>query len=620
MKSRGKIKPDGHAYPRPQLRREGYSLLNGLWDFSIDESGAATRPRDVTFDRNILVPFAPETPASGVQQPGFFRACWYRRKFTALRLDAGERLILHLGAVDYVASVYVNGHLVVRHEGGYTPFSADITDLLIEQDQQEIVVRAEDDPHDLAKPRGKQDWLSEPHSIWYHRTTGIWQTVWIERVPSIFISDLHWSADVANWAIHLQARIAGRGDADLRLHVRLAHKGRLLADDRYVVAGGQAIRTIGLDDPGIDDAREDLLWHPGRPTLIDAEVTLERADGSVVDSVKSYTAMRSVGVDGKRFMLNGRPYPLRLVLDQGYWRESGLSAPDDEALKRDVELVKAMGFNGVRKHQKIEDPRYLYWADQLGLLVWEEMPSPYAFSDLSVSRVAQQWTQAVRRDLSHPCIVAWMTFNESWGVPDLPGSAAQQSFVEGMVGLTKALDPSRAVIGNDGWEISHGDILGVHDYSADPARLVARYGGSDQELAATIRDVRPAGRVLLLEGFVDRRRPLMLTEFGGIAFSKERGSWGYSRAGNAADFAAQYGELLAGVRSIGNLAGFCYTQFTDTYQEANGLLHMDRTPKFPLAHIATATRGPTTPAEHRLEARWKKRMAVLRDQQQGREK
>jgi hypothetical protein len=332
--------------------------------------------------------------------------------------------------------------------------------------------------------------------------------------------------------------------------------------------------------------------------------------------VRSYTALRDISLLGNRFVLNGKPYQLRLVLDQGYWPESGLTAPDDAALRRDVELVKAMGFNGVRKHQKIEDPRYLYWADRLGLLVWEEMPSAYQFSKRTVERLTGQWTEAIRRDISHPCIVAWVPFNESWGVPDLPNSLAQRSFVQAMYHLTKSLDPTRPVIGNDGWEAVATDAVTVHDYDPDPERIARRYGGSDQAIDL-LRSERPGYKVLTLPEFTYRDQPIMLTEFGGIALSKDsQGTWGYSRARDAADFARRYFRLLDTVRSLSLLSGFCYTQFADTYQEANGLLFMDRTPKMPLEQIAVATRGPRSAQDAQLEASW--RAAVMGTQRRPR--
>jgi beta-galactosidase/beta-glucuronidase len=233
-------------------------------------------------------------------------------------------------------------------------------------------------------------------------------------------------------------------------------------------------RRIALSDPGIDDYRNELLWSPETPTLIQAEIELWGDRGEQLDKVESYTALRSIAVQRDRVLLNGRPYEMRLVLDQGYWPDGGLTAPDDAALRRDVELAKAMGFNGARKHQKLEDPRYLYWADHLGLLVWGEMPSAYRFTKVSVERVTREWLAAIDRDYSHPCVVAWVPFNESWGVPNLPESPRERHYVQGLYHLTKTLDSTRPVIGNDGWESVATDIIGIHDYDSDPTRIARR--------------------------------------------------------------------------------------------------------------------------------------------------
>ncbi len=584
-----------HAYPRPQLRREGWISLNGTWDFALDGDGTWAKPQSVSWSQTITVPFSPETQASGVNADGFFRVVWYRRSFERPVLVSGQRLLLHFGAVDYSADVWVNGIKVRSHKGGYTPFYADITDVLTENGAQEIIVKAEDDPLDLAKPRGKQDWKPESHSIWYPRTTGIWQTVWMEIVPASYIAVLRWTSNLTRWEIGLEAFIAGALPEGLRLAVTLRARDSLLAQDTYSVVAGEVHRQIALSDPGIDDSRNELLWSPSSPTLIDVELELQNQKGEVIDHIESYTALRALSVQGDRFILNGRPLSLQLVLDQGYWPESGLTAPNDDALLQDVLLVKDLGFNGVRKHQKIEDPRYLYWADQFGLLVWEEMPSAYRYTKRSIERLTREWIEAIDRDLSHPCIVAWVPLNESWGVPDLPDSPAQRNYVQALYYLTKTLDPSRPVVGNDGWESVATDILGIHDYDSQPERIAKRYGRNDVESQLFSRE-RPGGRMLVLGGNDEICQPIVLSEFGGIALSADQeadqsNTWGYSRCDTPEEFLERYRALLEVVRSLPRLAGFCYTQFTDTYQEANGLLYANREPKAPIEEIARATRG-----------------------------
>ena len=604
---------DQEAYPRPQLRRQEWRSLNGTWEFSKGRESDCEHPSQVTWDCTILVPFSPETTASGLADTGFYSSVWYRRTWEQQPLATDERLIVHFEAVDWKATVWVNGVLACTHAGGYTPFNADITTALREGETQEIVVRAEDDPGDLAKPRGKQDWQLEPHSIWYPRTTGIWQTVWLEKVPCTRIRSVQWTSNLERWEIGVEAHVDQRHDrplsGKLQLNVQLTAGKQLLSNDTYQVIADEVHRQIALSDPGIDDFRNELLWSPASPTLIDVAMELRDEDGTVLDRVRSYAALRAVTVEGDRFLLNGRPFPLKLVLDQGYWPETGLTAPNDDALAMDIVLTKQLGFNGVRKHQKIESARYLYWADRLGLLVWEEMPSAYRYTTRSIQRLTREWQEVLHRDRSHPCIVAWVPFNESWGVPNLPESPAQRHYVQALYHLTKTLDPSRPVVGNDGWESVATDLLGIHDYDDEPERIGMRYGIEGIE-AKLLRRERPGGRALLLSR-EDRSamQPIVLTEFGGIALSKEQATWGYSRSQTADQLLERYRALLGVVRNLPALAGFCYTQLTDTYQEANGLLYADRSPKAAVEAIAAATSGVTAVVDSRAEGIWKAYLA-----------
>ncbi len=609
-------------YPRPDFRRARWISLDGQWDFALDPSAALTAPGEVQWDRTITVPFAPETPASGVNDQGLYCAVWYRLRFQAPALAPGERLRLHFGAVDYQAIVWVNGVKTASHQGGYTPFSFDIHAVLVEG-VQEIVVRAEDDPGDLEKPRGKQDWKLHPHSIWYPRTTGIWQTVWLEALPTAYLKCARWTSNLTRWEIGAEVHTVGTLPEGSRLRLRLHCGSKVLADDTYgfttraseagTMAAGELHRSIALSDPGVDDFRNELLWSPWNPTLIDVELTLIGPDGTVLDAVSSYTAIRSIGIQGDRFVLNGRPLPLRFVLDQGYWPESGLTAPDSEAFQRDILLIKELGFNGVRKHQKIEDPRFLYWADQFGLMVWEEMPSAYRYTRRSIDRLTQEWMAALDRDMNHPCIVSWVPLNESWGVPDLPDNPAQRHYVQALYYLTKTLDPSRPCIGNDGWESVATDLIGIHDYDYRPEAIGRRYGVDEIE-TRLFQHERPGGRILQLAATDEsgERQPIVLTEFGGIALRDgDDPTWGYSDARTPEELEQRYTALLNTVRSLPTLAGFCYTQFTDTYQEANGLVHADRSDKISKEVITEANSGMRLQPLNSVEQRWRERLMQM---------
>jgi hypothetical protein len=585
------------SYPRPQLRRRQWQSLDGPWRFIFDGELKYRIPSDVTaWPFSIQVPFAPESRRSGIGDTGFHRACWYQREFEvdpALR-HQGRRVLLHFGAVDYHARVWVNDVPVAEHEGGHTPFFADITYALVPGRVQRVCVWAEDDPHDLEKPRGKQDWRLEPHGIWYPRTTGIWQSVWLESVPATYLKAIRWIPNVERWEIAFTACTTGAPVPDLRIAIRLTCGPRVLADDSYAVVGHEVHRRIGLSDPGIDDYRNELLWSPETPTLIDAEIRL-LSGGEVIDEVRSYTALRSIGVQREKILLNGRPYTMRLVLDQGYWADTLMTPPSEAALRRDVELAKEMGFNGVRKHQKIEDPRYLYWADVLGLLVFGEMPSAYRFTTKSITRLLREWTEAIERDISHPCIVMWVPFNESWGVPELSTLATSRDAVAAFYHLTKTLDPSRLVIGNDGWESSATDVIGIHDYDCDPVHMRTRYG--PEVTPQEVVDRRwSGGRILTLDGYPHRGQPICLSEFGGIAYTEAGASgelqgWGYVRAKSQAEFEQLTSAVIEVARTTAMFSAFCYTQFADTFQEVNGLLTEDRVPKFPIERICSAVRG-----------------------------
>jgi beta-galactosidase/beta-glucuronidase len=510
---------------------------------------------------------------------------WYRLEMSTPCPPDGERLLLHFGAVDYKAMVWVDGELVGMHEGGHTPFTCDLTHALGPGDEHSVVVRAEDQPKDASQPRGKQDWQSEPHAIWYHRTTGIWQPVWLERVPQTYVQELQWTPDIVSGRVHMQVRLNRVPRTPLTLAVRLRLDDEVLAEQRVRVDGEHAATDLQIPALAHGQDAMRLLWSPEQPTLVDADVSLVDGD-TTVDQVESYLGLRSAGTGDGRFLLNGHPYYVRSVLEQGYWPQSHLAAPSAEALRREVELVKELGFNAVRIHQKVEDPRFLYWCDYLGLLVWGEMANAYEFGAHAVDRLVREWLDVVRRDHSHPCVVTWLPMNESWGIQHVADDPAQRSYSDSLYHLTKALDPTRPALSNDGWEHSSSDIIGVHDYAPRGRLLRERYGDADS-LAHTLRQGRPAKRAVLLPGFEPGDRPVMLTEFGGVRFSPSRlgRGWGYSQVSSGKEYAERLAELFDAVLASSELAGFCYTQLTDTEQEQNGLLTADRKLKIPTKQV-----------------------------------
>ncbi|ANP71298.1 Glycosyl hydrolase family 2 [Cryobacterium arcticum] len=611
-------------YPRPQLVRPHWHELAGEWDFAFDDTDAGEAARwyvEARFERTIQVPFPFESAASGIHDTGFHPVVWYSRRFGATELraaglnpstDAGQRVHLHFGAVDYRARVWIDGRFVGEHEGGQTPFSFDITDVLDlthrTAPEHTVVVRAADDPLDAAQPRGKQDWRLDPHSIWYHRTSGIWQPVWLEVTGSTSVTVLHWTPDLVAGTVTVRVDLSRRPPAGSRLSYALSFEGEPVLEASHTVSDTSCTSILTLPAQRNGQAAHELYWSPEEPRLLDATVTLS-AGGQALDEVHSYLGLRSAGVGQGRFLLNGHPYFVRSVLQQGYWPESHLASPAPSALRREVELIKQLGFTAARVHQKIEDPRFLYWADRLGLLIWGEAPGAFEFSATAMLRTLSEWTAALERDHSHPSIVTWVPVNESWGVPQIARDPAQAAFARSLTELTRALDPSRPVVSNDGWEHVGSDILTVHDYAADGATLLARYHDA-AAVARLVAGPGPAGRRLVLPGQAGPGTdpttevpgsetpgpPVMLTEFGGISFAGHRtadddddaadaAGWGYSTATTTDDFLARLDNLFAAVEASTVLAGFCYTQLTDTLQETNGLVDETRTPKAPLARL-----------------------------------
>ncbi|WP_104196108.1 glycoside hydrolase family 2 protein [Cryobacterium sp. M15] len=596
----------GGVYPRPQLVRQTWHDLAGEWAFEHDDRDIGRNERWFAnashLSQVITVPFPPESELSGISDPGFHPVVWYSRVISAEDVAASgrslerDRVILHFGAVDYRASVWIDGQFLGSHEGGQTPFSFDVTEALTLQKDCVLVVRAEDDPHDVAQPRGKQDWLEEPHVIWYHRTTGIWQPVWLESVPVQRIEALNWTPNAQAGNVEIEVGLSRRPASGVSMQVELSIAGEILARQSFLTLELRSLATIQIARQSNGQAFETLLWSPENPRLIDAHVSIIADDGSILDDSYSYFGLRSASVAGGRFLLNDRPYFVRSVLEQGYWPQSHLAAPSAEALRAEVELIKALGFNAARIHEKVEDPRFLYWADRLGLLIWGEMGSTYEFSSEAVSRVTREWTDVVRRDRSHPSIVTWVPLNESWGVQQIAHDDAQMSFAQSLYHLTRSLDPSRPVISNDGWEHAISDILTIHDYAGTAEQLDTNYRDIDA-IRTLVAGMGPAGRRLQLIPREIEGQSIMVTEFGGVSFAPDAAadSWGYTTATSYEDFESRVSGLVGSLRDNPILSGFCYTQLTDTMQETNGLTDANRKPKLPIAVIRSIVSGEGAP-------------------------
>ena len=540
--------------------------------------------------RPVRVPYPPQSEASGWAGPVpevLEYACAFRLPDSFPR--AGYQVLLHLGAVDQLASVRLNGRHLGSHEGGYLPFSFDITDAS-HIGENTVTVWVEDVLTDMTTPRGKQYW-KEAESIFYTPTTGIWQTVWLEALPGLHIRNIDITPDLDRRTAAFDYTLS---DIDADLEIEISFKGKLIAKERTHAFRNTGRMVINLDKEllGRDNFTTVCTWSPKRPNLFDVTYRLLK-DGKTVDSVQSYFGLRKISIENGIILLNNYPFYQKLLLDQGYWRDSLLTAPADEAFISDIEYCKKMGFNGVRKHQKVEDPRFLYHADRLGIVVWSEMANSFEYSTDYARRFTSEWMETIRRDYNHPCIIAWTPLNESWGVENISSDPRQAHHASALVELTKSLDGTRLVMSNDGWEQTIPDVLGIHDYEPKKAVLSKRYATKESTL-----QFRSAGRALFATGYSYAGQPIMNTECGGIFFNvDDTTGWGYTNAESLNHFYKLYHGVVSSFLESPVLQGFCYTELTDVMQEQNGLLTYDHQPKFDCEVIRAINEGRWTPTE-----------------------
>ncbi len=569
-------------YPRPQFERNEWLNLNGRWEFRIDDFNRGLDEKwfsaSAEFPLTIVVPFAAESPLSGINDRGFHPCVWYRRFFSAPKEWAGRRILLNFGAVDYRATVWVNETIVAMHEGGHSPFSCEITGQLRDAGENMVTVRAEDPPTDRYIPRGKQYWEEEAGGIYYARTTGIWQTVWVEPVSLSYLREVRITPTI-DGAVRFEAVVTNPQPFQF-LAVEIRSAGKSVATGIGIVDGDRALVESNVAAP--------LLWSPEAPNLYDVNIELH-SDRGPLDRVKSYFGFRKIAVADGKVLLNGNRLYLRTVLDQGYWPESNLTPPSDEAIRADIQAALDYGFNGVRKHQKAEDPRFLYWADRMGLLVSAEMANAYLYDPPGAARITREWIDLVNRDYNHPSIVIWVPVNESWGVPNL-SDPMQQSHLRALYHLTKSLDGTRLVIDNDGWEHTEAtDLFAIHDYTPTGEDFARRY----HDIGKDGIPLPLFGKMYLAPGHTYNGSPIFLSEFGGIGYilpeDRKRATahaWGYSGLEPTPEAALRrMRSLFAAISSIPEIAGICYTQLYDVEQEVNGLLTYDRRPKFSTAEI-----------------------------------
>lgn len=557
-------------YPRPSFVRKDWKNLNGTWDFSFGEDKWI----------KIEVPFVFQSKLSGIYDNRMCDNVIYRDQFDVPKEWKGKKILLHFGAVDYECEVYINGELVGKHSGGNGAFSFPITANLKWDEKEEIEVRVYDPCEDETIPRGKQYWEEKPDAIWYTRSTGIWQTVWLEPVNETSFDCIRFTPNIDKGTIEIEYEvndieekmssefiISFKGQEVFKGNFEVLEKHNVIEANLF---GQKIFRTMNHNDG--------WCWTPENPNLFDVEAVLY-GDNKEIDRVSSYFGMRKIETKNGMVYLNNRPYYQKLVLDQGYWPETLMTAKEDEDFIKDIQMAKEMGFNGCRKHQKAEDPRFLYHADHLGFLVWSEIGSCASYSTESSQRTISEWSELVKRDYNHPCIVAWVVLNESWGVPNIRFDKKQQAHSLALYYNVHSMDNTRLVIANDGWELTKTDICAIHNY-AHGAKDELDKQRTFKESLSTLEDLlqsMPAGRQIYSEGFKYNGEPILLTEFGGLSYAQdsEKG-WGYTTIESDEEFIETYNRLLTDIHESKVLFGYCYTQLTDVEQEVNGLLSYDR--------------------------------------------
>lgn len=561
-------------YPRPQLERSNWLNLNGSWAFCYDDDLKGLKEKwydGHIFDQKITVPFPYQSQLSGIHDVGRHERVWYHRTFEVEKTD--KRVILHFGAVDYETHVFINKKLVGTHIGGSTSFSFDITDHLLSQDKQELTLMVYDPSLDPFISRGKQTWRKDPFECFYDRTTGIWQTVWIEYVDSAGLLSLKMTPNIDNHLVNFYIESYDESLKDAK--ITISFKGT------HVLT--ETITLFKRNKQDIEIPGTLYLWSPETPNLYDVKVEFIK-ENHIIDVVKTYFGMRKISIKDKDILLNNQPYYLKLVLDQGYYHDGLLAYSSEEALMKDIMDAKAMGFNGCRKHEKIEAERFMYYADKLGYLVSLEMPSQYAF--YANEQFGHEWLNAIKRDYNHPSLFMYVPFNESWGVRNVKADKEQQDYITGFYYLTKSLDPSRIVVTNDGWEQTITDISAIHTYRHGKIGDLARqqeYHKSLTDLDTLLTGIHTDFNHPIYVGeYQYRGEPIVLSEFGGVSFANQKqNGWGYTGVENKEDYLKELQRIFSVVYESKHFAGFCYTQLTDVEQEINGLLTYDRKEKLP---------------------------------------
>lgn len=549
-------------YPRPNMVREKWINLNGKWEFEIDHGNSGKERKYYERDKlneTINVPFVPESRLSGIEYTDFIKSVWYRRTFKFPENWTDGRVLIHFGAVDYLAEVWINGISAGTHKGGYTPFEFDITGLL-KPGENIVIVNAYDDVLNPLQPTGKQCTKYYNEYGLYTRSTGIWQTVWLENVPDLYIKSIKLTPDVDNECLYISA-VFNKYSCNKMFSAKALLNGTEMGYCKVKSTGNAANAKMQLKNPA--------LWNPGAPVLYNLELKIGN------DCVKSYFGMRKIELDGSAIKINSKPIFQRLVLDQGYYPDGIYTAPTDDDIKKDIQLSMAAGFNGARMHMKVFDPGYIYWADKLGYMIWGEYPN-WGLDDSderALLSMLPEWLEEVNRDYNSPSIVGWCPFNET-------GTKRIKRFIETVYNVTKAIDKTRPVIDTSGYVHAITDIYDVHDYDQDVISFKKRYQplkSGDGNVFINYPDYEK------YEG-----QPYFVSEFGGIWWNMDgdNAGWGYGKPPeNIEEFYSRYEGLVNVLLDNPKICAFCYTQLTDVFQEQNGIYTFDRRPKFDINRI-----------------------------------
>ena len=563
-------------YPRPQFVRKEWKNLNGEWNFIFDDKDEGEIKKffeNFPIHKKINVPFTYETKLSGIEDETIHYIVWYNKKIKISKEQLqNNNIILNFEGSDYKTKVWINGNYVGENIGGYSRFSFNIEKYIVEG-ENDITVKVQDS---LSKdqPRGKQRYKKESWKCWYIQTTGIWKTVWIEWVYKKYIKNIKNIPKANKVQLEIETNLLERDieEQNYYIEMEIAFNGQILNKVKELLNNNYQKIEMDIVQDGTDHIVQ--KWDTNNPNLYDISYKLY-CNNEIIDTVYSYFGIRNISIKENKIFLNEEQLYLKLILDQGYWKESHLTPPSEESLINDIESVLAFGYNGIRKHQKIEDERFLYWCDIKGVLVWSEMANCYNFDDDSLQKFTNEWIRVVKQNYNHPSIITWVPINESWGIPEVSICKKQQNFATSLYYLTKAIDNTRPVISNDGWEHTISDIITIHDYKQDDELLYQEYMDQDMAVLKNLKEYNGKHR-LFANGYKYEGQPVIMSEYGGIAINSNEG-WGYGKqVKDEKELIDRYTRLTKVIYNIPYISGYCYTQLTDVQQEINGLMNAER--------------------------------------------